>query len=129
MLIKRKYTAILNAHLEINHVLNLLAESINIGACSVPAILLSSNMNRLVLLLTNPVRVVSMRVKILHRFASSDSTYGYTDVSNTTYTITSLTAGLEYYIRVSSRNTIGYSGFCELSGNSCAGEVVSTIIS
>ncbi|CAN0137876.1 unnamed protein product, partial [Hapterophycus canaliculatus] len=48
--------------------------------------------------------------------------------SNTTYTAAGLTAGLQYYFRVSARNTIGYSGFCELAGNTCAGDEVSTII-
>lgn len=61
-------------------------------------------------------------------YVPSDSTFGYADVSNTTYTATGLTTGLEYYFRVSARNTIGYSGFCELSGNTCAGDEVSTII-
>ncbi|CAM9231520.1 unnamed protein product, partial [Ectocarpus sp. 12 AP-2014] len=61
-------------------------------------------------------------------YVPSDSAFGYADVSNTTYTATGLTTGLAYYFRVSARNTIGYSGFCELSGNTCAGDEVSTII-
>lgn len=62
------------------------------------------------------------------RYVPSDSTYGYVDVSNTTYTATGLTTGLQYYLRVSARNTIGYSGFCEFEGNTCSGTEASTTI-
>ena len=62
------------------------------------------------------------------RYVSSDSTYGYADVSSTTYTATGLTVGLQYYFRVAARNTIGYSGFCGLSGNTCAGVEVSVTV-
>lgn len=50
-------------------------------------------------------------------------------MSGTTYTATGLTTGLQYYFRVSARNTIGYSGFCEKGGNTCGavGEVSTTI--
>lgn len=62
------------------------------------------------------------------RYVPSDSTFGEADVPSTTYTATGLTAGLQYYFRVSARNTIGYSGFCELAGNTCTNVEVSATI-
>lgn len=62
------------------------------------------------------------------RYVPSDSTFGYVDVPNTTFTASGLTTGLRYYFRVSARNTIGYSAFCELTGNTCAGAEVSITI-
>lgn len=64
-----------------------------------------------------------------YRYVPSHSTFGYADVSSTIYTATGLNAGLQYYFRVSARNTIGYSGFCELGGNTCADSEVSTTVS
>lgn len=72
----------------------------------------------------------SLRVALLteYRFVE-DPNFGFEDVvSTTTYTATGLTTGREYYFRVSARNTIGYSGFCELAGNTCTGDQVMTTI-
>ncbi len=67
------------------------------------------------------------RAPLSNEFRSSSSQSGSADVSSTTYTAAGLTAG-QYYFRVAARNTIGYSGFCELTGNTCAGAAVSVTI-
>ncbi|KAG5186910.1 hypothetical protein JKP88DRAFT_308703, partial [Tribonema minus] len=44
---------------------------------------------------------------------------GPLDATSRSYTITQLTSGLKYYVRVVAANTVGYGAFCEFGGNTC----------
>mmetsp|Transcript_7081 Transcript_7081/g.9356 ORF Transcript_7081/g.9356 Transcript_7081/m.9356 type:complete len:408 (+) Transcript_7081:2-1225(+) len=55
-----------------------------------------------------------------HDFFATETDSGFTDVSGTfSYTISNLTVGYTYFIRIAARNCEGYSIFCEEVGSIC----------
>jgi len=52
-------------------------------------------------------------------FSPLETDSGFGDTSEHIYTITNLTVGYNYFIRIAARTTIGYSHFCEFIGPQC----------
>ena len=61
-------------------------------------------------------------------FLATEFDAGAADIPTTSYTARNLTIGERYYVRVTSRNIMGYSAACKDVGTTCAGARASTMV-